>query len=184
MCGTAYRKIRLISCVVSFQHSSCGLGNTDHVARTSHITWWNQHRAAHQLKRKESNEKIGTGECFERLVLWWVLAGIKGCFPFRFVCKISLHTVCQVYKNPFNYGKLHNWKVFLGVEKRRWVFFFLMFLSLLFVLICLWPPDLTSVCMWTCSHWVTRVLLPSAHLPFGDGLTWDSYPIKKELILV
>ncbi|XP_051937244.1 palmitoyltransferase ZDHHC16A isoform X1 [Hippocampus zosterae] len=66
--------------------------------------------------------------------------------------KSRMKKMGQVYKNPFNYGKLHNWKVFLGVEKR--------------------------------SHWVTRVLLPSAHLPFGDGLTWDSYPIKKEPILV
>ncbi|XP_049591560.1 palmitoyltransferase ZDHHC16A isoform X1 [Syngnathus scovelli] len=58
----------------------------------------------------------------------------------------------QVYKNPFNYGKLQNWKIFLGVEKR--------------------------------SHWFTRVLLPSAHLPLGDGLTWDSFPVKKEPIPV
>ncbi|XP_035981907.1 palmitoyltransferase ZDHHC16A isoform X2 [Fundulus heteroclitus] len=28
----------------------------------------------------------------------------------------------KVYRNPFNYGKLNNWKVFLGVEKRsHWV---------------------------------------------------------------
>ncbi|PWA25939.1 hypothetical protein CCH79_00001619, partial [Gambusia affinis] len=55
----------------------------------------------------------------------------------------------KVYRNPFNYGKLNNWKVFLGVEKR--------------------------------SHWVTRVLLPSGHLPFGDGLTWDIFPVRKDL---
>lgn len=27
--------------------------------------------------------------------------------------------LCQVYRNPYNYGRLNNWKVFLGVEKRR-----------------------------------------------------------------
>ncbi|MEQ2172327.1 hypothetical protein GOODEAATRI_019937, partial [Goodea atripinnis] len=25
----------------------------------------------------------------------------------------------------------------------------------------------------TRSHWLTRVLLPSSHLPSGDGITWD-----------
>lgn len=29
----------------------------------------------------------------------------------------------QVYKNPYNHGRLNNWKLFLGVEKRRCVFF-------------------------------------------------------------
>ncbi|XP_077351767.1 palmitoyltransferase ZDHHC16A isoform X2 [Festucalex cinctus] len=66
--------------------------------------------------------------------------------------KSRMQKMGQVYKNPFNHGKLHNWKVFLGVEKR--------------------------------SHWVTRVLLPSAHSPLGDGLTWDSFPVKKEPIAV
>lgn len=28
---------------------------------------------------------------------------------------------CQVFRNPYNYGRLNNWKVFLGVEKRRCV---------------------------------------------------------------
>ncbi|XP_013874699.1 palmitoyltransferase ZDHHC16A isoform X1 [Austrofundulus limnaeus] len=58
----------------------------------------------------------------------------------------------KVYKNPFNYGRLNNWKIFLGVEKR--------------------------------SHWVTRVLLPSGHPPLGDGLTWDFFPVKTDLIPV
>ncbi|KAM4729613.1 palmitoyltransferase ZDHHC16A isoform 1-T1 [Anableps anableps] len=58
----------------------------------------------------------------------------------------------KVYRNPFNYGKLNNWKVFFGVEKR--------------------------------SHWVTRVLLPSGHPPHGDGLTWDIFPVRKDLIPV
>uniref|UniRef100_A0AAQ5XGP6 Palmitoyltransferase n=1 Tax=Amphiprion ocellaris TaxID=80972 RepID=A0AAQ5XGP6_AMPOC len=58
----------------------------------------------------------------------------------------------KVYRNPFNYGRLNNWKVFFGVEKR--------------------------------SHWVTRVLLPSGHAPHGDGLTWDVFPVKKDLIPV
>lgn len=31
---------------------------------------------------------------------------------------------CQVYKNPFNHGRLNNWKLFLGVEKRRCVLVF------------------------------------------------------------
>lgn len=58
----------------------------------------------------------------------------------------------KVYKNPYNHGKLNNWKLFLGVEKR--------------------------------SHWVTRVLLPSGHSPHGDGMTWESFPPKKDLIPV
>ncbi|XP_010867135.1 palmitoyltransferase ZDHHC16A [Esox lucius] len=58
----------------------------------------------------------------------------------------------KVYKNPFNYGRLNNWKVFLGVEKR--------------------------------SHWLTRVLLPSGHAPYGNGLTWDIYPIRKDMMPV
>ncbi|XP_076830230.1 palmitoyltransferase ZDHHC16A isoform X2 [Brachyhypopomus gauderio] len=58
----------------------------------------------------------------------------------------------KVFKNIFNYGKLNNWKVFFGVEKR--------------------------------SHWLTRVLLPSGHVPYGDGLTWDIYPLKKDMIPV
>ncbi|CAB1312407.1 unnamed protein product [Coregonus sp. 'balchen'] len=58
----------------------------------------------------------------------------------------------KVYKNPFNYGRLNNWKVFFGVEKR--------------------------------SHWLTRVLLPSGHAPYGNGLTWDIYPIRKDMIPV
>ncbi|XP_042290288.1 palmitoyltransferase ZDHHC16A isoform X1 [Thunnus maccoyii] len=58
----------------------------------------------------------------------------------------------RVYKNPFNYGRLNNWKIFFGVEKT--------------------------------SHWVTRVLLPSGHAPHGDGLTWDIFSVKKDLIPV
>ncbi|KAK3554265.1 hypothetical protein QTP70_020127 [Hemibagrus guttatus] len=58
----------------------------------------------------------------------------------------------KVYKNPFSHGKLNNWKLFFGVEKR--------------------------------SHWLTRVLLPSGHSPYGDGLTWDIYPIKKDMMPV
>ncbi|KAM9848191.1 palmitoyltransferase ZDHHC16A isoform 2-T2 [Aulostomus maculatus] len=58
----------------------------------------------------------------------------------------------KVYKNPFNYGRLHNWKLFFGVEKR--------------------------------SHWLTRVLLPSGHPPRGDGLTWDIFQAKKDLMPV
>ncbi|XP_062851267.1 palmitoyltransferase ZDHHC16A isoform X2 [Trichomycterus rosablanca] len=58
----------------------------------------------------------------------------------------------KVYKNPFNYGRMNNLKVFFGVEKK--------------------------------SHWLTRVFLPSGHMPYGDGLTWDIYPIKKDMIAV
>nr|AAH55620.1 Zinc finger, DHHC domain containing 16 [Danio rerio] len=58
----------------------------------------------------------------------------------------------RVYRNPFSYGKLNNWKVFFGVEKR--------------------------------SHWLTRVLLPSGHAPYGGGLTWDIYPLKKDMMPV
>ncbi|KAG7462490.1 hypothetical protein MATL_G00185400 [Megalops atlanticus] len=58
----------------------------------------------------------------------------------------------KVFRNPFNYGRLNNWKVFFGVEKR--------------------------------SHWLTRVLLPSGHAPYGDGLTWDFYPHKKDMMAI
>ncbi|XP_063047809.1 palmitoyltransferase ZDHHC16A isoform X1 [Engraulis encrasicolus] len=34
------------------------------------------------------------------------------------------------------------------------------------------------------SHWITRVLLPSGHPPFGDGFTWDVYPHRKHLVPV
>ncbi|XP_005994914.1 palmitoyltransferase ZDHHC16 isoform X1 [Latimeria chalumnae] len=50
----------------------------------------------------------------------------------------------RIYRNPYNYGRLDNWRVFFGVETRR--------------------------------HWITRVLLPSSHLPCGDGLTWTVPP--------
>ncbi|XP_020852763.1 palmitoyltransferase ZDHHC16 isoform X2 [Phascolarctos cinereus] len=50
----------------------------------------------------------------------------------------------KVFRNPYNYGCLNNWKVFLGVNTRR--------------------------------HWLTRVLLPSSHLPYGNGMTWDPPP--------
>lgn len=45
---------------------------------------------------------------------------------------------CQVYKNPYNHGKMNNWKLFLGVEKRRCVFFFglVYFSKSLFMLEC------------------------------------------------
>ncbi|XP_077585729.1 palmitoyltransferase ZDHHC16A isoform X1 [Stigmatopora nigra] len=66
--------------------------------------------------------------------------------------KSRMEKIGQVYKNPFDYGKLHNWKVFLGVKKR--------------------------------SHWLTRVLLPSGHLPLEDGLTWENLTLKKEPIPV
>jgi len=38
----------------------------------------------------------------------------------------------KVYRNPFSYGKLNNWKVFFGVEKRRWNYTF----YLLFMVVC------------------------------------------------
>uniref|UniRef100_A0A7N4PIU2 Palmitoyltransferase n=1 Tax=Sarcophilus harrisii TaxID=9305 RepID=A0A7N4PIU2_SARHA len=50
----------------------------------------------------------------------------------------------KVFRNPYNYGCLDNWKVFLGVNTRR--------------------------------HWLTRVLLPSSHLPYGNGMTWGPPP--------
>ncbi|XP_006831271.1 PREDICTED: probable palmitoyltransferase ZDHHC16 isoform X5 [Chrysochloris asiatica] len=50
----------------------------------------------------------------------------------------------RVFRNPYNYGCLDNWKVFLGVDTGR--------------------------------HWLTRVLLPSSHLPHGNGMSWDPPP--------
>ncbi|XP_023679901.1 palmitoyltransferase ZDHHC16A isoform X2 [Paramormyrops kingsleyae] len=63
-----------------------------------------------------------------------------------------LHKNGKAFKNPFNYGRLTNWKVFFGVEKR--------------------------------SHWLTRVLLPSSHPPYGDGLTWELSLHRKDPIEV
>lgn len=48
----------------------------------------------------------------------------------------------EVFQNPYSYGSINNWRVFLGVETER--------------------------------HWLTRVLLPSAHSPDGDGLVWST----------
>ncbi|XP_077801335.1 palmitoyltransferase ZDHHC16 isoform X19 [Macaca mulatta] len=50
----------------------------------------------------------------------------------------------RVFRNPYNYGCLENWKVFLGVDTGR--------------------------------HWLTRVLLPSSHLPHGNGMSWEPPP--------
>ncbi|KAM9424733.1 palmitoyltransferase ZDHHC16B isoform 2-T3 [Pholidichthys leucotaenia] len=47
----------------------------------------------------------------------------------------------KVFRNPFHHGRLNNWRILFGVEKR--------------------------------SHWLTRVLLPSSHLPDGDGVMWE-----------
>ncbi|XP_035520717.1 palmitoyltransferase ZDHHC16B isoform X1 [Morone saxatilis] len=47
----------------------------------------------------------------------------------------------KVFRNPYHHGKMNNWKILFGVEKR--------------------------------SHWFTRVLLPSSHLPNEDGIMWD-----------
>lgn len=38
--------------------------------------------------------------------------------------------------------------------------------------------------LYLCSHWLTRVFLPSGHSPYGDGLTWDIYPLKKDMMPV
>ncbi|XP_035256037.1 palmitoyltransferase ZDHHC16A isoform X1 [Anguilla anguilla] len=58
----------------------------------------------------------------------------------------------RVFRNPFSHGRLNNWKLFFGVEKR--------------------------------SHWLTRVLLPSSHAPYGDGLTWDFSPRRKDMMAI
>uniref|UniRef100_A0A2H6MZH4 Palmitoyltransferase n=1 Tax=Micrurus carvalhoi TaxID=3147026 RepID=A0A2H6MZH4_9SAUR len=50
----------------------------------------------------------------------------------------------KIFRNPYSFGPLGNWKVFLGVERQR--------------------------------HWITRVLLPSPHLPYGSGLSWETPP--------
>ncbi|KAK9400952.1 putative palmitoyltransferase ZDHHC16 [Crotalus adamanteus] len=50
----------------------------------------------------------------------------------------------KIFRNPYSFGPLGNWKVFLGVEKQR--------------------------------HWITRVVLPSTHPPYGSGLNWETPP--------
>ncbi|XP_019108877.2 palmitoyltransferase ZDHHC16B [Larimichthys crocea] len=47
----------------------------------------------------------------------------------------------KAFRNPYHHGRMNNWKLLFGVEKR--------------------------------SHWFTRVLLPSSHLPKEDGIIWD-----------
>ncbi|BES99368.1 DHHC palmitoyltransferase [Nesidiocoris tenuis] len=47
----------------------------------------------------------------------------------------------KTYTNPYNYGTLDNWKIFLGIGNGK--------------------------------TWL-HVVFPSAHPPFGTGLTWDS----------
>lgn len=91
---------------------------------------------------------------------------------------------CQVYRNPYNHGKLNNWKLFLGVEKRRWVFFFLGGGLLHFSRSDFMVNNNLFFQSLHSSHWVTRVLLPSGHSPHGDGMTWESFPAKKDLIPV
>lgn len=90
---------------------------------------------------------------------------------------------CQVYRNPYNHGRLNNWKLFLGVEKRRCVqylvFFWFVFLQKSFHA---WRWLLLQSLL--SRHWVTRVLLPSGHSPHGDGMTWGSFPPKKDVIPV
>ncbi|XP_023675970.1 palmitoyltransferase ZDHHC16B [Paramormyrops kingsleyae] len=54
----------------------------------------------------------------------------------------------KVFRNPYNYGKVENWRIFFGVKKR--------------------------------SHWLTHVLLPSDHAPFGEGLTWDRSVYRRD----
>ncbi|XP_033840467.1 palmitoyltransferase ZDHHC16B [Periophthalmus magnuspinnatus] len=54
----------------------------------------------------------------------------------------------RVFRNPYHHGRINNWKLLFGVEKR--------------------------------SHWLTRVLLPSAHLPKGDGIVWDSIFTRRD----
>ncbi|XP_064176914.1 palmitoyltransferase ZDHHC16B [Anguilla rostrata] len=34
------------------------------------------------------------------------------------------------------------------------------------------------------SHWLTRVLLPSGHDPYGDGMTWDWSPQRRDLVAI
>lgn len=87
--------------------------------------------------------------------------------------------LCQVYRNPYNYGRLNNWKVFLGVEKRRCA----SILFGIFMLLCSFGY-FTNLASFVFSHWVSRVLLPSGHTPHGDGRTWDVFPAKKDLISV
>ncbi|XP_030631151.1 palmitoyltransferase ZDHHC16B [Chanos chanos] len=58
----------------------------------------------------------------------------------------------KVFRNPFHYGRINNWKILFGVEKR--------------------------------SHWLTRVLLPSSHAPYGDGLVWDCPPHRADLMAI
>ncbi|XP_061088821.1 palmitoyltransferase ZDHHC16B isoform X2 [Conger conger] len=36
----------------------------------------------------------------------------------------------------------------------------------------------------TRGHWLTRVLLPSGHGPYGDGLTWDWSPQRRDLLAI
>ncbi|XP_058043218.1 palmitoyltransferase ZDHHC16 isoform X4 [Ahaetulla prasina] len=58
--------------------------------------------------------------------------------------KKRLQKKSKMFRNPYSFGPLGNWKVFLGVERQR--------------------------------HWITRVLLPSPHPPYGSGFSWETPP--------
>ncbi|XP_028990842.1 palmitoyltransferase ZDHHC16B isoform X2 [Betta splendens] len=59
-----------------------------------------------------------------------------------------LKEIGKIFRNPYHHGKMNNWKILFGVEKK--------------------------------SHWLTRVLLPSSHLPASDGITWDCSFTRKD----
>ena len=62
------------------------------------------------------------------------------------------------YRNPYNFGPLHNWYLFLGPTHK----FFLLILKLLTM------SGLVDGVGWL------SIVFPSLHPPLGEGLTWDS----------
>lgn len=68
-----------------------------------------------------------------------------------------------------------------SVWRREGVYFFLVWCISPEVFSCLIVTFLQSLLS---SHWVTRVILPSGHSPHGDGMTWESFPPKKDPIPV
>ena len=66
----------------------------------------------------------------------------------------------RIYHNPYNFGTLHNWYLFLGESFSKFECF------INFTLYC-WKGLVDG------RGWLS-VLLPSRHKPVGDGLSWDS----------
>lgn len=68
----------------------------------------------------------------------------------------------RIYVNPYHFGSRKNWRIFLGLVGDRYV-----------QSVQLYKRTNYSYRVFTRS-WFWYVILPSAHKPIGDGLTWHT----------